>query len=111
MGFRAEEIALGIVKEMPGILALIKGYHDLLDQARRAATRVALNVSEGAERHKKDRELHFSYAAGSARELRSALVIAEAWGYVTAEKLVVVRDLIEQELKVLWRLQHPLPKR
>src|SRR5271154_3616783 len=108
MGVRAEEIALGIVGEMPGILGSIRGSRELVDQAKRAAMSVALNVSEGAERRGKDRNLHFSYAAGSARELRSALRIAEAWGYLRAERLVVVRDLIDQELRVLWRLQNPL---
>ena len=74
---------------------------------RRAATSIALNVSEGAERRGKDRDLHYSYAAGSARELRSALRVCEAWRYVRPGAVARVRDLLEQELKILWRLQHP----
>lgn len=107
MGFEAEGVALEIVGEMAVILRMIRGNRDLVDQMRRAATSIALNVAEGAERRGKDRPLHFSYAAGSARELRAALFVAEKWRYVDAEALRRVRGLIDRELAMLWRLTHP----
>jgi four helix bundle protein len=41
---------------------------------------VPLNLAEGRRRVGKDRLHHFRIAAGSADELRVALLVARAWG-------------------------------
>ena len=79
---------------------------DLEDQVRRAASSVALNISEGNRRQKKDRIQRWRIAAGSAAEVRSGLRIAGAWGYVEPEAVGVADGLADRVLAMLWRLTH-----
>ncbi|HKA91895.1 MAG TPA: hypothetical protein VKE22_29735 [Haliangiales bacterium] len=47
-------------------------------------------------------------AAGSAAELRTALVaIAEAWGWLSSEELRPTDTLLDHVLAMTWRLVHP----
>ncbi|MCO5170827.1 MAG: four helix bundle protein [Planctomycetes bacterium] len=80
---------------------------NLADQGRRAAQSIALNTAEGNGRQGRDRARHFTYAYGSARELRAVLAIAEADGQVTAADLATARELLDRVLAMLWRLVHP----
>ncbi|MCO5170828.1 MAG: four helix bundle protein [Planctomycetes bacterium] len=54
---------------------------------------IALNTAEGNGRQGRDRARHFTYAYGSARELRAVLAIAEADGQVTAADLATASIL------------------
>lgn len=44
---------------------------------------------------------------GGASEVRDALRVAEAWGYVDAQALEPARELLDRERAMLWRLTHP----
>jgi four helix bundle protein len=55
---------------------------DLARQLRRAASSVALNVSEGSGSHGGTRRERYRNALGSARETGSCLDVALAFGYV-----------------------------
>ena len=106
--FEAKEVAKTIVKELVPVLAEVKRRDtDLWDQAYRAAKSMALNVAEGGKRTGKDRNYHFSVSAGSADELKTALEIAEAFGFVTAASIASTLALIDRELAMLWRLRNP----
>jgi four helix bundle protein len=87
------------------------GRHDraLADQVRRAGSSVPLNISEGARRAGKDRVHFYRIAAGSAAEVRAALAVARAWGYVASPGVVGADALLDRLCAMLWRLTHPRP--
>ena len=57
-------------------------YSKLEDQICRAGSSISLNLAEGNRRAGKDKQNHWRIAAGSADEVRTALRVAEAWGYL-----------------------------
>jgi four helix bundle protein len=65
-----------------------------------------LNLAEGNRRTGKDRRHFFRIAAGSANEVRTALRVAEAWGYVEAKAITRALGLLDQTLAMLWKLTH-----
>lgn len=106
--FHAHEVAIELAGALRKPLEeLRRRDRDLASQARRAASSVALCVSEGARREGRDRLHLFRVAAGSAAELRTALELATAWGYLEAQALEPARRLLDRELAMLWRLTHP----
>ncbi len=87
MAFQAAVVALEIVRSVRGVLeALRRRDGALADQARRAASSIALNVEEGNRREARDRRYLWRIAAGSA---------------------AAPLTLIDRELALLWRLCHP----
>jgi four helix bundle protein len=71
---------------------------------RRAASSVALNLAEGNRRTGQDRLQFFRIAAGSAAEVRAALEVALAWGYIDAAPLAETE--LDRVLAMVWRLTH-----
>jgi four helix bundle protein len=107
MAFDAFTVAIEMVTSLRDPLERIRRHdRDLADQIRRAASSVALNVSEGARRDGRDRAHLYRVAAGSAAEVRAALDVAAAWAYVDSAALARARDLLDRELAILWRLTH-----
>jgi len=78
----------------------------LADEIGRAAESVALNVSEARQRAGLDRADLFRRAAGSASELTTALRIARARSYITADELAAVDAALDRVRAMLWRLTH-----
>ena len=103
--FDALEVALLLVGALREPLEEIRRREgNLADQARRAATSVALNISEGSRRTGRDRSHLFKVAAGSASEAETALRIAEAWGYLDRGSLVPIYQLLDRLGAMLYRL-------
>ena len=110
--FLASENALAIIRAVRIPLEqLARHDRDLESQARRAATSTALNVDEGARRQGKDRLQLYRISAGSAAELRMALRVACAWGYLEQGAVAETLRLLDAELAMLWRLTHPVGER
>jgi four helix bundle protein len=84
------------------------GRHDrsFASQIRRAASSVPLNIAEGNRRIGRDKTHHFRIAAGSADELRTALQVAEAWGYIDRKSSTETLELLDRVLAILWKLTH-----
>jgi len=101
----AYEVAGSLIRSLRSPVELV-ARHDssLADQLRRAASSILLNVAEGHRRIGRDRLHLFRVAAGSAAEVRAALDIASAWGYVGDETLALPRELVDRELALLWGL-------
>ena len=78
---------------------------DLADQAHRAATSVVLNLAEGARMTAGNQRRHYEIAHGSANELRAAIDLAIAWGWIAEP--AEVRELLDREMALLWKLTHP----
>lgn len=72
-----------------------------------AANSAALNLAEAGPRAGKDQTQHWRIAAGSVAEVRAAVDVAEAWGYCDGLDLAPVRDLLDRQAALLYRLIHP----
>jgi four helix bundle protein len=108
MAFNAFTVAIDLVAALRAPVERIRRYdRDLADQIRRAASSVALNVSEGNQRVGRDRTHLFRVAAGSAAEVHAALTVACGRGYIGDEAVAPARGLLDRELAILWRLTHP----
>jgi four helix bundle protein len=108
MAFDALEVSLLLVTALRVPLAQLRSHdRDLADQARRATTSVALNISEGRQRSGKDRLHLFRVAAGSLSEVRTALRIAHAWGYLELSATHPSLVLLDRLAAMLWRLTRP----
>ena len=91
--FVAHEVALELVRSLGPVLPRVaRRDRDLARQLRRAATSVALNLAEGAHSDPGNRQSRYFTAAGSAKETQSALMIAEAWGYIADPELLAAAD-------------------
>ena len=66
----------------PVVQGLKKQNRSLSDQLERAATSIALNLSEGNAVRDGNRRKHFKIALGSTQETRTALTVAAAWGHM-----------------------------
>ena len=88
MRFHALELALGIIAILRKLLPSIRRRDSrLANQIRDAGSSVVLNLGEGNRRVGRDRAHLWRIASGSAEEVRSALQVAVAWGYLS-EKIV-----------------------
>jgi four helix bundle protein len=107
MTFDALEIALQLIGTLKPLVAAV-GKHDkdLADQLRRAATSVALNLSEGRERAGRDQQHFWRIAAGSVQESRTCLRVALQWGHLDGADLSEALALLDRLGAITWRLRH-----
>jgi four helix bundle protein len=88
----------------PVVGRLKKESRSLADQLERAANSIALNLSEGNAVKNGNRKARFENALGSAKETRTAVKLAGAWGYIpdaVAEELDAKLDSIAAQLYCL----------
>ena len=105
--FHVFDVSLELICCLRDLIARVRQHDgDLAKQLRRAAASVPMNISEGNRRRGKDRRHLWLVAAGSADEVRSCLLISEAWGYLESGDLEESLELIERLLAMLWRLTH-----
>jgi four helix bundle protein len=103
--FDCLEVALQLVRALREPLEEVRRREsDLASQARRAATSIALNISEGSRRVGRDRYHFFKIAAGSASEVDTALRVAEAWGFLDGAALAPIYLLLDRLGAMLYRL-------
>jgi four helix bundle protein len=103
--FDAFEVSLQLIGALRAPLAKLQSLDsDLANQLRRAASSVSLNLGEGRRRAGRDRSFHFRVAAGSAGEVRAALVVAQAWGHLEAPAVSEAQALVDRVLAMRWRL-------
>jgi four helix bundle protein len=77
----------------------------MVQQIRRAALSVHLNIAEGSSRQSEvERKRYFEVARGSVIEIDAAIDIAFKLGYVNGDQLKVVGDLIVKSFKLLTGL-------
>jgi four helix bundle protein len=103
MPFDALEVSLELIRSLPQAIAGERDPH-LHRQIRAAASSVPLNLAEGRRRVGKDRLHHFRIAAGSADELRVALLVALSWGDLEVRDVGMALGLLDRVLAMLWRL-------
>ena len=89
------------------IEAIRKKNRDLYEQAVSALSSAALNLDEGAAQRDGNRRARYATAAGSAREVRMALELAVAYGYVRRDDIAKADALLDRFGALTWRLEHP----
>ena len=103
--FHAHEVAMEMAAALRPVLeALARRDRDLENQLRRAAASVVLNIAEGSGRWGRDRIQHYRIAAGSAAEVKAALGLARAWGFVDDSAAARPEGLLARVQAMLWRL-------
>ena len=99
----AYSVALDLTRSLKPIIPAVRQHStELADQMERAAISVVLNLSEGNHRDKGDRKRLFVYARGSAGEIRSALDIADAWGW--SLDAVAAKRILDRLMALLYGL-------
>ncbi len=103
--FEALEIALAAVRSLrPLVMSIRRRDSRLATQIRDAASSVALNLGEGNRRAGGDRLHLWRVASGSAEEVRTALRVAMAWGYIAERQVREAQQRIDHVQAVLWKL-------
>lgn len=104
--FIAYEVSVQLVTSLRDLLPQLERFdRDLADQMRRAASSVVLNLAEGSRSSKGNKQKHFAIAHGSANEVKAALELAQAWGWIEGAR--GPRDVLDRLLALIWRLTHP----
>jgi len=105
--FHAYAVALELVRSVsPLVEAIRRRDADLARQISRALASIPLNVAEGNRRLGRDRRHLFSVAAGSNDEVRAALDVAAARGFVSERRIAAALELADREAAMLYRLTH-----
>ncbi len=105
--FEVYEVSKQAVRGLrPVIEAVQVSDRDLARQMRRAGSSVLLNIAEGWRRLGRDRRQHYVIAAGSNAEVRAALDVCEALGYLDSESFAELDALLDRVSAMLYRLTH-----
>jgi four helix bundle protein len=101
----AYEVSKSLIYKLAPIVNVIERQdRDLADQLRRAATSVVLNLGEGARSQKGNKPKHYAIAHGSAGEVRAALDVAKAWGWIDPPQDVLA--MLDEVIRLIWGLTH-----
>jgi four helix bundle protein len=107
MRFDALELAIQLIRHLRPLVERLRSKNaDAARQIRRAADSVANNLAEGRKRLGRDRVHHWSIAAGSADEVRTALRVAVAWGDLGETEVREALQVLDRLLAICWRLTH-----
>lgn len=79
----------------------------MCDQLRRSSVSITSNIAEGVNRFSVKDKVHFiEITFGSLMEVSSQMEIAEELGYITAEDLLSMDDLVTEVAKLLSGLRN-----
>jgi len=106
MAFQVHSLSLEMIAALRLLVERIRKHdRSLADQIVRAASSVALNIGEANGSDPGNRRARLHTAAGSASEVRSALQVAVAWGYVPPAQAQEADALVDRVLAMLFRLR------
>ena len=95
---RIYAVAVEVVRRLNGVIVEIKAHdRELAEQLKRARSSITLNISEGSSARGGKRNLHYSYAKGSAQECVAVLETAVAAEYIAnanEETIAMLRQII-----------------
>ena len=105
MPFVAYDLAVELVSLLKPLVAKLATHDaDLARQLRTAATSAPLNLAEGRRRVGRDRPHLWRIAAGSIAEVRAALEVAIAWGYLEGAETDRAVALCDRLGAITWGL-------
>ena len=103
--FVAYEATLELIRALGPLLRRVAPLdRDLAQQIRRAASSVALNLSEGRGLSGPRQANHYRIASGSAQEVGAGLDLIEAWGLAPVE--ASTKQRLDRVRALLWGLTH-----
>ena len=103
--FEVYEVALDMIRSLRNVLVKIRMHNpSLFTQIEKAGPSVPLNLNEGRRRCGRDRKHLWRIAAGSADEVKAALDVAEAFGYVEMKDIEKTRRFIDRILAMTWKM-------
>jgi four helix bundle protein len=103
--YRSATLFLATVTKL--VTQIPKGHSDLVDQLRRAALSVPLNIAEGSGKFGRDAARFYTIARGSALECAAILDALEALEVVDERSLQKPRGLLERVVSMLTGLIRP----
>ena len=107
MKLEVSRLGLESIATLRPMVARIRRHdRSLAVQLVRAASSLALNLGEGEYSDPGTRRARYCNAAGSANETRTALAVAVAWGYLSAEQAEPASCRLDRVIAMLWRLTH-----
>ncbi len=105
MALDAYTISISLLRTLAPLLKRLAAVDPKLeDQARRAATSVALNIAEARQRTGKDQRNRYRISLGSAAEVGAALDVAVALGYLAETDSAAALALLDRVRAMTWRL-------
>ena len=105
MRFYALDLSLHVISLLRELLPSIRTRDPkLAKQIREAGSSIALNLAEGNRRQGWDRIHLWNIASGSAEEVRTALKVAVAWGYLSERAVTEALRRIDSLQAILWKL-------
>ena len=107
MALIVHDVALDMIRLIKPLIDRTAHFDSsLAKQLKRSASSVVLNISEGSRSRGGNESARFQDAAGSASETRSALEVAEAWGYIRDGERIPVDARLDRVCAMLWGLTH-----
>ena len=101
--FIAYDVSLELILQLRTVMpAVRRADRNLADQIGRAATSVSLNLAEGRYRTAGDQRRMYEIAHGSAAEVRAAISVGVAWGWI--EEPTALLATLDRLMALLWRL-------
>jgi four helix bundle protein len=89
------------------ILSIRRHDRNLADQTRRASTSTCLNLAEADGSDPGTARARLHSALGSLRETRTALQVAQAFGYLSPETVAPLDNQLDSVAAMTFRRLHP----
>jgi four helix bundle protein len=105
MAFQVQELSFELIEELRPLVSRIRARdRSLAEQLMRAASSVALNISEGRTSDPGNQRARYFSAAGSAEESRAALRVAVGWRHIQVADAERACRRLDHIVAILWKL-------
>ena len=105
MAFIVYDLTLQLLKELKPLIEQVRRHSpSLADQMERAGQSTFLNLAESRSARGKNEAAKLQLALTECREVRAALQLSVAWGYLGEAASAGADDKLDQIAAILWVL-------